>query len=40
MTMRFDRRKFQAKAEARMAIFQFMEGWYNPGRRHLALGYM
>ncbi|HYN64719.1 MAG TPA: IS3 family transposase, partial [Candidatus Limnocylindrales bacterium] len=27
-------------AEARMAIFQFIEGWYNPGRRHSALGYM
>jgi putative transposase len=26
------RRKFRTKAEARMAIFQFIEGWYNPGR--------
>ena len=34
-----DRRKFQTKTEARMAIFQFIEGWYNPGRRHSALGY-
>ena len=34
-----DRRKFQTKAEARMAIFQFIEGWYNPGRCHSALGY-
>ncbi len=25
-----DRHKFQTKAEARMAIFQFIEGWYNP----------
>ena len=32
-----DRRKFQTKAEARMAIFEFIEGWYNPGRRHSAL---
>ena len=31
-----DRRKFQTKAEARMAIFEFIEGWYNPGRRHSA----
>jgi len=23
-----------------MAIFQFIEGRYNPGRRHSALGYM
>ena len=35
-----DRRKFQAKAEARMAVFQFIQGWYNPGRRHSALGYI
>ena len=35
-----DRRKFQTKAEARMAVFQFIEGWYNPGRRHSALEYM
>jgi len=34
-----DRRKFKTKAEARMAIFQFIEGWYNPGQRHSALGY-
>jgi len=34
-----DRRKFQTKAEARMAIFEFIEGWYNPARRHSALGY-
>lgn len=23
-----------------MAIFQFIEGWYNPGRRHSTLGYL
>ena len=23
-----------------MAIFEFIEGWYNPGRRHSALGYL
>jgi putative transposase len=34
------RRKFQTKAEARMAIFIFIEGWYNPSRRHSALGYL
>lgn len=34
-----ERRKFQTKAEARMAIFEFIEGWYNPSRRHSALGY-
>ena len=35
-----DRRKFRTKAEARMAIFEFIEGWYNPARRHSALGYL
>lgn len=35
-----DRRKLRTKAEARMAIFEFIEGWYNPGRRHSALGYL
>ena len=34
-----DRRKFQTKVEARMAICEFIEGWYNPARRHSALGY-
>lgn len=34
-----DRRKFPTKAQARMAVFSFIEGWYNPGRRHSALGY-
>lgn len=27
-------------AEARMAVFGFIEGWYNPRRRHSALGYL
>ena len=35
-----DRKKFQTQAEARMAIFEFIEGWYNPHRRHSALAYM
>ena len=34
-----DRRRFATKAEARMAVFTFIEGWYNPRRRHSALGY-
>ena len=33
------RREFRTKAEARMAVFEFIEGWYNPGRHHSALGY-
>jgi putative transposase len=33
-----DRRCFRTHAEARMAIFRYIEGWYNPHRRHSALG--
>jgi putative transposase len=33
-----DRRTFRTKAEARMAVFTFIEGWYNLHRRHSALG--
>ena len=33
-----DRRSFRSQTEARLAIFQFIEGWYNPHRRHSALG--
>ena len=35
-----DRRRFRSQAEARMAVFGFIEGWYNPRRRHSALGYL
>jgi putative transposase len=35
-----DRRTFRSQAEARTAIFRFIEGWYNPHRRHSALGYV
>ena len=34
-----DRRSFRTHAEARMAIFDFIEGWYNPRRRHSAIDY-
>ena len=34
-----DRRRFKTQVEARMAIFDFIEGWYNPHRRHSALDY-
>ena len=34
-----DRTHFRSHAEARMAIFEFIEGWYNPRRRHSALDY-
>jgi len=34
-----DRHAFHNQAEAKMAVFDFIEGWYNPHRRHSALGY-
>ena len=34
------RRSLHTHAEARGAIFQFIEGWYNTKRRHSALGYL
>ncbi len=34
-----DRYQFKTRAEARMAVFGFIEGWYNPHRRHSALDY-
>ena len=33
-----DQHSFKTQAEARMAIFEFIEGWYNPHRRHSSLG--
>jgi len=35
-----DRTSFTTQAEARMAVFDFIEGWYNPHRRHSALDYL
>jgi len=34
-----DRRRFATQVEARLAVFEFIEGWYNPHRRHSALDY-
>jgi len=31
-------RRFKSRAEARMAIFEWIDGWYNPHRRHSGLG--
>ncbi len=33
------RRHFASHAAARVAIFRYIEGWYNPHRRHSALGH-
>ena len=35
-----DRHRFQTHTQARMAVFHFIEGFYNPSRRHSALGYL
>jgi len=35
-----ERKRFKNQAEARMAVFDFIEAWYNPRRRHSALGQM
>jgi putative transposase len=35
-----DRRRLESQAEARTAIFAFIEGFYNRRRRHSALGYL
>ena len=35
-----DRTTLSTHAEARAAVFQFVEGWYNTLRRHSALGYV
>ena len=32
--------RFKTHREASLAIFDFIEGWYNPHRRHSALGYL
>jgi putative transposase len=34
------RRRFKTQEEARSAVFEFLEGWYNRHRRHSALGYL
>ncbi len=35
-----DRYTFRSQVDARMAIFRYIEGWYNPKRRHSSLGYL
>src|ERR1700688_2310457 len=34
-----DRRSFQTQAEAKLAVFEFIEGFYNTRRTHSSLGY-
>ena len=35
-----NRRRFRTQTEARLAVFEWLEGWYNPHRRHSSLGYL
>ncbi len=35
-----DRRTWKSKTEARLAVFTWIESWYNPNRRHSGLGYL
>jgi putative transposase len=35
-----DRRTFKTRDRARLEVFDFIEGFYNPRRRHSALGYL
>jgi len=35
-----DRHRFRTQADARLAVFDFIEGWYNPRRRHSSLEYL
>jgi putative transposase len=34
-----DRQRWQTRAALALAIFEWIEGWYNPRRRHSALDY-
>ena len=34
-----DRRSFRTHKEAELAIFSYIEGWYNPHRRHSSIAY-
>ncbi len=35
-----DRTRFRSHGEARSAVFEFIEGWYNTRRRHSSIGYL
>jgi transposase InsO family protein len=35
-----DRFRLNSHSTARREIFRFIEGWYNPHRRHSSLGYL
>ncbi len=33
-----DRHDWDSRAELASAIFEWLDGWYNPNRRHTSLG--
>ena len=35
-----DRSSWQTRADARLAVFDYIEAFYNPHRRHSAIGYL
>jgi putative transposase len=35
-----DRCRFATRSQARTAVFDYLEGFYNPRRRHSSLGYL
>ena len=35
-----DRKRFTTRTDARLALFQYIEGFYNTRRRHSSLGYL
>lgn len=35
-----DRRTWTSRTELASAMFKWIEGWYDPRRRHSALGYL
>jgi transposase InsO family protein len=37
---RLDRSRFRTQEQAEMAVFACIVGWFNPHRRHAAIGYL
>ena len=35
-----DRHSLRSRGEAARAVFAFIEGWYNPHRRHPSISYL
>jgi transposase InsO family protein len=35
-----DRTRFETQREAKLGVFEWIEAWYNPQRRHSSIGYL